>query len=229
MESFWAGLALNGSALGIAPIAAKLLRMDQILQSFAYVYPFFAFDAKLGHLVHLDAILMKHEWKADYFSLLCIFIFAEGTNERLVCFLTECTDLHGFTRLRSLIFHQDVIFIGLCSRLIWLSHSFLDLFGWVLMVHHIIKVVRRHFLTITQEVATFSNDLIMCLLLQVTSCYSSFVFFMVIHPTVRWVNYSSGVSSISTSVGDDNVRRWGIISVGSAPRGDRCLSCICLV
>ena len=53
------------------------------------------------------------------------------------------------------------------------------------MVHHIIKVVRRHFLTITQEVATFSNDLIMCLLLQVTSCYSSFVFFMVIHPTVR--------------------------------------------
>jgi len=129
MESFRAGLALDGSTLGIAPITVELLLMDQVLQSFAYVHPFFALDAKLRHLVHLDAILVEHEWQADHFCLSCIFIFAEGTDEGLVCFLAKCTDLHGLTGLSCFILNQDVIFIGLCSRRVWLSHSFLDLFG----------------------------------------------------------------------------------------------------
>ena len=79
-------------------------------------------------LIHLYAVLVEEERRADKFTLLLIFILAEGADERIVYFKTERAFFlsRRWDVLRLWILDKIVIFIWLRSRWIWLSHDFLD-------------------------------------------------------------------------------------------------------
>ena len=77
MECFIAICALDGSALSLAPEAAELFAVHQVLEGHAYVDPLFALDAEFGVLVHFNTVLVEVEGRADKLATL---VFTEWAN-----------------------------------------------------------------------------------------------------------------------------------------------------